>query len=182
MLKTRDLQNEDESTGASLKAILLIPIIGIAASLFVAFEVPGSNVAPDGRVTTMAEVYLAADGPPPSSSLAKPAIETPDIAVTCAGSMDANGDECDNGLEPTPTLATATKPSLDKSAGPALAKVGAAIGKPLNTAQSTAKQPDPENHIVGCARGCERISSTTAPSGRTTAPTRRSNNSSTRPH
>lgn len=159
MLKTRDLQNEDERTGASLKAILLISIIGIAASMFVAFEVPGSNVARDEWVAIMAEVYLAADGPPPASSLAKPAIETPDIAVTCAGSMDANGDECDNGLEPTPTLATATKPSLDKSAGPALAKVEVAIGKPLNTAQSTAKQPGPENHIVGCAGGMDSTGS-----------------------
>ena len=67
MLKTRDLQNEDEHTGASPKAILLIPIIGIAASVFVAFEVPGSNVARDERVAIMAEVYLAADGLPPAS-------------------------------------------------------------------------------------------------------------------
>ena len=67
--------------------------------------------------------------------------------------MDTNGDECDSGLEPTPTLATATKPSLGKSVGPALAKAGAAIGKPLNTAQSKATQPDPDNHIVGCAGG-----------------------------
>lgn len=146
MLKMRHSQNEDERTGAPLKAFLLIPTIGIAAYVFAAFGVTGSNLARDERVTTMTEVYLTAD-----------AIATPDIVMTCAGSMDANGDECDIGLEPT--LATATMPSLGRLAGPALgsalAMVGAAIGKPLDTGQSTTKQADPENPILGCAGGTD---------------------------
>ena len=60
MLKTRGVQREDEQLESSLAPILLVTMIGIAASMFVAFEVPGWNLA---------EAYLAADGPRPWPAL-----------------------------------------------------------------------------------------------------------------
>ncbi|HWZ72155.1 MAG TPA: hypothetical protein VN326_11865 [Casimicrobiaceae bacterium] len=72
-----------------------------------------------------AKSFPAADGLPPAPLLDALGLEVVDIVATCAGSMDANGDECDSGLEPTP----ATKPSLDRRAERALANAAAPIAR-----------------------------------------------------
>ena len=158
MSKAKNLQHVGERMAVSLKALVLVSVIGAVSFVFVSFAGP-RIVAPNEPAAMMAESFLAANRLPPAPSLAASAIETSDIAATCAGSMDASGDECDNGLEPTPTLTAAAKPSLDKRAGPALAKVGEPIVKPLKTAKSAAEQPNPENLIVGCAGGMDATGS-----------------------
>ena len=112
--------------------------------------ISSSNLHGESIVAVTAESLLAADRLPPAPSLAAQAIETPDIVATCAGSMDANGMECDNGLQPTPVLMPATKLRLD-----ALANAGAAIVKPFKVATSAGKQTNPENHVVACAGGAD---------------------------
>ena len=66
---------------------------GIASS-FTLHRESSAAVAP--------ESFPAADGLPPAPLLAALGLEIVDVRATCAGSMDANGDECDSGLEPTP--------------------------------------------------------------------------------
>jgi len=73
MTKMRDLQHEDGRNTSSLKAVVPVTVIGIVACLLVAFEAPRSNVASDEPIAMMAEVYLAADGPPPAALLGAPA-------------------------------------------------------------------------------------------------------------
>jgi hypothetical protein len=100
------------------------------------------------------ESFPAADRLPPAPLLAALGVEVVHIAATCAGSMDALGMACDNGLEPTPVLMPATKPSLDRRAGPALASTGATI-RPFKVAKSEGEQTSPENRVVGCAGGTD---------------------------
>lgn len=57
------LQHEGERIASSFKVTVLVAVFGLAASLFVAIEVPSSNIAPDEPFTLMAESYLASDGP-----------------------------------------------------------------------------------------------------------------------
>ena len=72
MSKIRDLEHKDERNAMSLKIAVLVTVIGIIASLLVAFEAPRSNVALEGPIAMMAEVYLTADGPPPATLLGVP--------------------------------------------------------------------------------------------------------------
>jgi hypothetical protein len=69
MTKMTALQHEDERNTSSVKVVVPVAVIGIVASLLVAFEAPRSNVASDEPIAMMAEVYLAADGPPPATLL-----------------------------------------------------------------------------------------------------------------
>ena len=64
-----------------------------------------SNLHPESTRAVTAESFPAAAGLPPAPLLAALGLEVVDIRATCAGSMDANGDECDSGLEPTPPAA-----------------------------------------------------------------------------
>ena len=73
MSKIRDLEHKDERNAMSLKIAVLVTVIGIIASLLVAFEAPRSNVAVDEPIAMMADVYLTADGPPPATLLGAPA-------------------------------------------------------------------------------------------------------------
>jgi hypothetical protein len=80
-------------------------------------------------------------------------IEAPNIAATCAGTMDASGDQCDNDLEPTATLTPATKPKVGKQSAFALASAGKASVRPAQVAKSAIQQVNPENQTVGCGGG-----------------------------
>lgn len=105
-------------------------------------------------VAATAESSPVADELPPVPALTVPAIETADIEATCAGSMNANGMECDYGLTP-PALTAATKSILDRSPEVVLAEAGAAIVNTVRTAQSAVQQTYPENPVVGCAGGAD---------------------------
>jgi len=61
-----------------------------------------SNLHRESTRAVTAESFPAADQLPPAPLLAALGLEIVDVRATCAGSMDANGDECDSGLEPTP--------------------------------------------------------------------------------
>jgi len=109
-----------------------------------------------------AEVFFGVDEPPPAPSLAglpsEPslalaAIEAPNTAATCAGTTDASGEECGNGLEPTATLTPATKQNVGKRIGLAVAGAGRASVRPTKVAKSAIEQVNPENQTVGCAGG-----------------------------
>jgi hypothetical protein len=114
-----------------------------------------SNLHRESTAAVTAESFLAADRLPPAPLLAALGLEATDIVATCAGSMDANGMECDNGLQPTPVLMPATKPRLDRRPGSALANAGAAIVKPFKVATSAGEQTNPENRVVGCVGGAD---------------------------
>jgi hypothetical protein len=77
-------------------------------------------------------------------------IEAPNAAATCAGTMDASGEECDNGLEATATMTPATGPSVDKRTGSSLANAGTARVTSVKVAKSAIRQVNPENQTVGC--------------------------------
>jgi hypothetical protein len=135
-------------------------LVGTALGAGVAFvdrtspSVDTSGIASSANLDRESIAAVAA-GSLSAADRLPPALEVVDIAATCAGSMDANGDECDSGLEPTPVLMMATKPSLDRRAEPALANAGAAIVKPFKAAKFAGEQTSPENHAVGCAGGAD---------------------------
>lgn len=80
-------------------------------------------------------------------------IEAPNTAPTCAGTMDASGEECDNGLEATATLTPATGPNVGKRTGSSLARAGTASVRSVKVAKSAIQQVNPENQTVGCGGG-----------------------------
>jgi hypothetical protein len=69
----------------------------------------GSNLHRESIAAVGAESSAAADRLPPAPLLAALGLDIVGIGATCAGSMDANGDECDSGLDPTPAPPSALR-------------------------------------------------------------------------
>jgi hypothetical protein len=65
MWKAKTLQHEGAHISASLKAVVLVTVIGICASLLVAFEVPRLIAAPEVPVAMTATIYVPAAEPSP---------------------------------------------------------------------------------------------------------------------
>jgi hypothetical protein len=65
MWKAKTLQHEGEHIEASLKAVVLVTVIGICASLLVAFEVPQLIATPEVPVAMTGAIYVLAAGSSP---------------------------------------------------------------------------------------------------------------------
>jgi hypothetical protein len=83
MAKTNTLQHEDHHIAASFKAVVLVTVIGIVASV-VSLGAPGSTAAPD-EPAMMADVSPSTDGSPPAPPLG----EQPSPAAHFQGASDA---------------------------------------------------------------------------------------------
>jgi len=159
------------STAKKTMVLLGVALVGSAATLFFDSLVPSNVTWSDEAFLPPATVQTANLDVAASPSAAKAEardvdyfpdhyaisrsakIEAPNTAVTCAGTMDASGEECGNGLEPTTTLAPATKPNVGKRTGVALASAGKASVRSVKVAKSAIEQVNPENQTVGCGGG-----------------------------
>lgn len=89
MSKSKSMQHEGHGIAASLKAVLLISVIGVLVSVFVAFEAPQVFVAPDEPLASVADASVAADGPrlaAHDAASASAAAAPPDIHATATPS------------------------------------------------------------------------------------------------
>jgi len=68
MMMAKKLQHEGKHISASFKTVILVAVVGVAASVFAAFEAPRSILAPDEPVAMMATVVLPADKSPVTSA------------------------------------------------------------------------------------------------------------------